>query len=287
MPRLMLSGVLLLVMMILISGLPLVQAMPPDLAHRSPQCAPGLRQTMQPTAQTATLPPFPEAELQAILNPNLGTFAVMVYDEQTGTLIVAQQPDRVFYSASLIKLPIAMALYHLADEGLIDLNEELELHAEDIVPGSGSMQQQPIGTRRSLGRLCAEMLYEFDNNTVSNMILERIGFDAVNNLMDDLGATQTHVERLFFDFTPGPETIETSPADMLRLLQGLSEQQQAGNTTAQVLLANMFINADREKIAGLLPPGTRVMNRSGFVPGIEHDAGVVETLIRMHAVISW
>jgi beta-lactamase class A len=224
----------------------------------------------------SALTPFPEQELATILNNVPGTFGVFVYDEQAAAVVYKQNADMSFYAASLIKLPIALTLYSMAHQGEIDLDEQLTMQAQDIVPGTGSLQYEGVGTSYTLRELCTKMISTSDN-TASNMLLTRIGFDRVNSLMYQLGATQTFVERLFFDEDArlAGHDIRTSPRDMSLLLQTILDGEIIGEEGAIELMVAMEQNFDRQKIPALLPPDVIVMNKSGVIEGVEHDAGIV------------
>jgi beta-lactamase class A len=222
------------------------------------------------------LPPFPEQEVVNILNNVPGTFGLIVYDESLAQEVYEWQADTSFYAASLIKLPIALTLYTMAHQDEIDLNEQLTMQQTDIVPGAGSLQYGTVGTSYTLRELCVKMISESDN-TASNMLLTRIGFDRVNSLMQQLGARQTFVERLFFDEEArlAGRDIRTSPRDMALLLRILLSGELTGQEGASELMSTMQQTTDHQKIPALLPPDVTVMNKSGVIPGVEHDVGIV------------
>ena len=52
----------------------------------------------------------------------------------------AVRADDAFSSASVIKLPIMIRAFQLADQKTLDLNERVEIHREDLRDGSGVLQ---------------------------------------------------------------------------------------------------------------------------------------------------
>ncbi len=220
---------------------------------------------------------FSAQALQNVLQPVDGVVGVVVYDIVSNQTLYTQNEDRVFSAASLIKLPIAFTAYALADRGELSLDESLTITAEDIVGGTGSIQYEPVGSTYTIRELCARMLYDSDN-TAANVVLERIGgFERVNNLLTELGMTQTKAQRFLMDFEAlqaGRDNL-TSPADMARMLQLLAQNEIAG---ANELLAALTQTNDIQKIPALLPSDVVVSNKTGVLPapnGVEHDAAVV------------
>jgi beta-lactamase class A len=224
-------------------------------------------------------PAFPANELNVLLEHTGGTFGVVVYDLSSEVQVYARNETLSFSAASLIKVPIALTIHRLAEQGQLDLHTTLELRAEDIVGGTGVLQYREIGTTYSIEELVFLMLAESDN-TATNMLLEHIGgFEVVNRLMDEVGATQTRMQRLMMDLDAiqqGRDNL-TSPADMSLMLQLLSQDTVVNGASAQKIRAALQQTSDQQKIPANLPAGTIVMHKIGSLPNVEHDAGIVTT----------
>jgi len=241
---------------------------------------------MQPSPGTVVPARFEVERLLRLTEAAQGSFGIVINDETRGREIYAEQRDHVFYAASLIKLPIALTLYSLANQQLLSLDEQLTVRAEDLVPGTGSLQHEPPGQTYSLRELCRRMLVESDN-VASNLLLRRIGFDQVNALMGQLGAGQTRVERLFFDEEArlAGRRIETSPQDIVLVLRVLWLGELTGAAGAAELRAALAANNDRSKLPALLPAAIQVYHKSAVVPASEHDAGIVVLPSGHHYII--
>jgi beta-lactamase class A len=258
---------------------------------------------------------FPAQELQAILDDAGGIVGAVVYDATSGQSLYTQNANHSFYAASLMKLPIAFTVYDMARRGTLPstesqtsieepippagepltpetvpsaspgdpLDRQLIMEVQDIVPGTGILRNDPPGTAYTLRQLCYVTIAHSDN-TASNMLLDFIAGDPinpqhnpVNELMSSIGATQTTVERRFFDDEArlAGRDIRTTPADMAMLLQELLRRYDQGDSDAAVLLDAMRQNVDDTKISAFLSPDTIVMNKSGVVEGMEHDMAIV------------
>jgi len=93
-------------------------------------------------------------------------------------------------TASTIKLPIMTAVFAAVQAGQATWEETLTLREEDKVSGSGVLLELSPGVKLPLRDLVHLMIVVSDN-TATNLILDRITADAVNELMDKLGLTST------------------------------------------------------------------------------------------------
>lgn len=221
-----------------------------------------------------------QAQLDQRFNDAGGAFGVLAIDITSGETIYDRDSGRSFFAASLIKLPIAMTVYHMAANGELSLSEQLTLMDSDKVGGTGDLQGEPTGSSHTLRELVQRMLRDSDN-TASNMVLSRIGFERVNRYMRELGATETIVQRLFFDEAAieAGKDIRTSPHDMALLLDRLFFNPNADTEFAGVkdLQDPLYSNRDSyKKIREWLPADTPIWNKTGVLSRMEHDAAVIK-----------
>lgn len=224
---------------------------------------------------SAARTPFPTNDVQQQIRAAGGAWGVVVIDLASNTTVYSQNADTAFPAASLAKLPVVLAAYRLAEQGELDLDEQLTLEAQDNAGGTGTLQGEPTGTRYTIRELCRRMLVESDN-TAGNMLLRRLGFDAVNRISADLGANATQLQRRFGDLeaqAAGRDNVTTA-ADIARLLQALS----GGDALTQAHrteILHALRSTDRDKLAELLPTNTAIAHKTGVLTGVEHDAGIV------------
>jgi beta-lactamase class A len=243
-------------------------------------------ETAQPSAQvpaSRSTTSFPTDQLEVLLGQTGGTFGVVVFDLNAEREAYAHNTREVFSAASLIKVPIVMAVYQLAAQNELNLDERITMQAADQVGGSGILQNQPAGSVYTIRELCGYMLTVSDN-TAGNLILQRIGFEPVNRYMEAIGANQTRVQRLFLDDAArlaGRDNL-TSPADMSLLLRLLNNRAFAG---AQEILTSMANSTDRSKLVARLPDDLTVAHKTGTLTGVEHDVGIVQLANRPYVVV--
>ena len=125
----------------------------------------------------------PPAGLTRLLESELARFpartGVYVKHLATGEE-AAVRADQPFSSASVIKVPIMIRAFQLADEKSLDLSERVEIRREDLRDGSGVLQFHDLGLRPTYRDLVTEMVITSDN-TATDLMVRRIGgVDALN-----------------------------------------------------------------------------------------------------------
>jgi len=104
------------------------------------------------------------------------------------------RPDERVRTASTIKLPILCALFDLVAAGKVRWDEKLTLRDEDKISGSGVLHEFSGGTQLSV-RDVAHVMIVVSDNTATNLILDRITADAVNDYLDRIGLKATRALR--------------------------------------------------------------------------------------------
>lgn len=162
----------------------------------------------------------------------------------------------VFQSASLIKLLVLAELLRQVDEGEVSLDEQL-----------------PGGT---VAQLAGRMISVSDN-AAANALIDHIGFGDINALARELGLGQTVLERKMLDFEARArgEDNFTSASDMVALLSAIRGDELLSPSSREFALSTLESQRLDSKIPATLPPGTRVLHKTGELESIEHDAGIV------------
>ncbi len=111
----------------------------------------------------------------------------------TGADFGVRENERV-RTASTIKLPIMAAVFARVRAGQTRWDELIELRDQDKVSGSGILRELSHGVRLPLRDLVRLMIVVSDN-TATNLVLDRISADAVNDFLDTLGLKQTRALR--------------------------------------------------------------------------------------------
>lgn len=217
-----------------------------------------------------------EGAIRAALAPLPGTVAVMAEDLQTGAGI-AIGAATALPAASVIKVPILVALTRAAALGRLSLDQEIEVDAalpdlRDGEDGSGVLRHLRPHHRWSLRELAILMHMVSDNIATNALIAALGGFAPVNDLLDDLGITDSRLDAAIQDF----EVLQTrnlvTAADMVRLLRALHERTVPGADEALRIMREQVYNSI---IPALLPDGTEVLHKTGSLRGVLNDIALV------------
>ena len=119
-----------------------------------------------------------DARISAIEDVFGGALGVYVQNLATGEAY-AWQADAPWYLASLIKVPVAAQVLAERQAGSLSLDERLTLARSDFVDGAGPINWHDPGTPISVRYLLEQMLTVSDN-TATDMLIDRVGLDAVN-----------------------------------------------------------------------------------------------------------
>lgn len=186
--------------------------------------------------------------------------------------------NKLFPSASLVKVPIMLACFYAIKEGKIKLEDTLRLKPSYKVPGSGILKDMPAGSEFSIEKLIEFMISDSDN-TATNMLIDVWGFDYLNSYFIQLGLKNTNVTRKMLDFRYRRQGIEnyTDAKDMAYLLENIYKRALLGSRVSKKCLSLLKQQKINDRIPAKLPFGTMVAHKTGLEYRVCHDAGIVFT----------
>jgi beta-lactamase class A len=218
-----------------------------------------------------------EATISEVDHNLNGVLGVAVLDLSTGQKYFLHA-DEVLPTASSIKIAILAELFHQAQQGKLKLTDPYTLQAADLVGGSGIAAALTPGVTRLTLRDVAALMISVSDNTAANVIIDRVGLENVNGLLDSLGLTHTRLRRKMMDVkaaAEGRENIAT-PREMMTLLEDLYR----GKVLNKQLSDDFFnlLSIHKESyIPRELPEDLRIANKPGELEGVRNDSGIVFT----------
>ena len=102
---------------------------------------------------------------------------------------VAVRADVSFNSQSVIKIPIAVRAFQLAEQGSLNLDERVTLGRADLRDGSGVFQFADLGLAPTLRDLILQMIITSDNTATDVMTTKVGGVAALNTWLEQSGYT--------------------------------------------------------------------------------------------------
>ncbi len=149
-----------------------------------------------------------EHKIRTIADGVDGVVGVTIQDLTTAERF-ALRGDTVFTQASAIKLPVLVELFRQVEQGRYGLDDLVTLEQDDIVPGSGVLQRLTPGSVRMTLRDVATLMVTLSDNTATNMIIDRVGMENVNQTMALLELPQRSFREKCRIARPGSRTGRT------------------------------------------------------------------------------
>jgi beta-lactamase class A len=216
-----------------------------------------------------------QARTAQVIDSLDGVFGLVIQDLTTGETF-SVNPDIVFTQASVIKVPVLVELYRQAKAGEISLDEVVAVKRTDFVGGAGILRRLTAGQVSMPVRDLAILMTVLSDNTATNMLIDLVGIENVNQTMTDLGFPGTRLQRKMMDRRARLEDREniSTPAEAARLLELLHKGEILDAASCQEILDILAIPKEG-RINRKLPAGTEVANKTGSVGGVVNDIGIV------------
>jgi beta-lactamase class A len=204
-----------------------------------------------------------------------GVMGVAILDLTTGQKYLLHA-DEVMPTASSIKIAILAELYRQAQQGQVKLTDSYTLQQSDMVGGSGITSVLTPGMTRLTLRDVAGLMISVSDNSATNVIIDHIGMEKVNALLDSLGLAHTRLRRKMMDIKAAAEGRENvaTPREMMLLLENLYR----GKVLDRQMTNDFFnlLSVHKESyIPRNLPEDLKVANKPGELEGVRNDSGIV------------
>ena len=223
-------------------------------------CSTGLAQTTAQSKQKILWQKL-QTRIEQVDQHLDGVMGVAIEDFTTGDHFFLHE-DEVFAQASSIKITVLANLYLQAQQGKLKLTDLYTVQSSDLVPDSDIMNGLTPGVTRVTLRDLATMVMAVSDNSAANVLIDRVGIENVNAMLDSLGLTHTRLRRKMMDLEAarqGRENIST-PREMMILLGAIYR--------GKLLNKDSWIPRD-------LPAELKIANKPGALEAVRNDSGVV------------
>src|SRR4029077_19262594 len=204
-----------------------------------------------------------------------GVMGVAIVDLTDGHKYLLHAND-VYPQASSIKICVLAELYRQAQQGKLKLTDLYTVRAADLVQDSDIMGGLTPGLTQITNRDLATMMVAVSDNSATNVLIDRLGMEKINALLDSLGLHNTRLRRKMMDVkaaAEGRENIST-PQEMLTLLEKIYQ----GKVLDKEMTADFFKMLSTHKDSFIprdLPDGLRIANKPGELEAVRNDSGIV------------
>ena len=219
-----------------------------------------------------------------------GTVSIFAKNLDTGATF-GLRPDERVRTASTIKLPILCATFKAVQEGRLKWTDLTTLKDADKVSGSGILGEFSEGVQIPLADLTHLMIVVSDN-TATNLVIDHVTADYVNDYMDKLGLKGTRSMRKVLgdgnNLKPpsgyskaglDPENKKyglgsSTPREMVTLLEMLESGKVVSPEASAEIIKVLKRQRDNNGIARRMGE-TVVANKAGALDHLRSDVGIV------------
>jgi beta-lactamase class A len=179
----------------------------------------------------------------------------------------------LYHPASTIKMLLIATLMRKVDEGEHSLTDRVVVNEEDIVGGFGVLRQEAIPQEVSLRRL-AELTVTISDNTATNVLVDVVGYSAMQETVQKLGLDGMQFGRKMFEAASPPDRENyIGAADTLTLLMNIHQGTFLSEPSRNQILTWMRAQTVKSKIAAGVPAGTPIAHKTGENGPVSHDIG--------------
>jgi beta-lactamase class A len=219
-----------------------------------------------------------------------GTVSIFAKNLDTGATFALRPDDRV-RTASTIKLPILCATFQAVQEGKLKWTDLTTLRDVDKVSGSGILGEFSDGVKIPLVDL-THLMIVLSDNTATNLVLDRVTADYVNDYLEKLGMKGTRSMRKvrgdgadlkapsgFSKAGLDPANVKyglgsATPREMVTLLERIEKGEIVSAEASKEILKVLKRQRDNNSIARRMGDFV-VANKAGALDHLRSDVGIV------------
>jgi beta-lactamase class A len=160
--------------------------------------------------------------------------------------------------------------------GELKLEEPISIRAEDKVGGFGIIKELESVLSINLLDLLTLMIIISDN-TAANLCMTRVSISSVNKTLASMNLSGTVLQRKMMDMVAKERGLDnfTTPSDMARLLESLTNQSILSPNSCDLALGIMKRQQVNDRLPLLIPPQVTIAHKTGEWIGVRHDVGII------------
>ena len=254
-----------------------------------------------------------ESDISRIIENSGAEMALSALHLESGQRIDVDA-GRVFPLCSVLKIPVLVEAFRQIEEGLFTLDDRWQLTTAEKNLPSGILVFFDDGLAPTVRDLLTLMIIISDN-TATDMVMNRLGAGSVTSTMHSLGLTDIHVpmtiRQIFDDLLPsadptqdmlalataprnrtgrsyslGPDNDVGTPAALTELLARIWRGELVSRASCNAMLEILLKQQLNDRLPRYLPPGTRCAHKTGTLPGIRNDSGIIYASGTSHIAVT-
>jgi beta-lactamase class A len=237
-------------------------------------------------ADTAAL----HRSLDSLSDAHHGVVGYTIANLETGERL-SRRGDEPFPTASLIKVPIAVALMEQVATGQLSLDDRITVLRIEKVPGAGVLQFLHDGAEITI-RDAAWLMLTLSDNTATNLLLSRIEMRRVWDAMEKRGLPRTKVHSKVFlrlasvapDSSVKYGLGVSTPNEMAQLFTLLANGAAVSPAADSVLLDMLDHNEDGQLLQRYVE-GVRAPHKTGATDAVRTECTIFYLQTRVVACV--
>ena len=216
-----------------------------------------------------------ERDVRAVADRLDGVMGVAILDLTSGETILLH-PDDVFAQASSIKIAVLAELYRQDQQGGAKLSDTYVVRREDLVPDSDIMGGLTPGKTTVTNQDLATMMMAVSDNSATNVLIDHVGMEKVNAMLESLGLHRTRLRRKMMDLQAakqGNENIAT-PREMMTLLAAIHHGKLLDQPHTDAFFKMLATHKD-DYAARALPDDVVAATKPGALEAVRNSSGVI------------
>ena len=217
--------------------------------------------------------------LDSISDAHHGVVGFTIVNLDTGERL-SRRGDEPFPTASLIKVPIAVAVMEQVAAGPLSLDDRITVLRIEKVPGAGILQFLHDGAEITI-RDAAWLMLTLSDNTATNLLLSRIEMRRVWEAMEKRGLPRTKVHSKVFlrlasvapDSSVKYGLGVTTPNEMARLFAMLADGKAVSPAADSVVMDMLDHNEDGQLLQRFVD-GIRAPHKTGATDAVRTECTV-------------
>lgn len=205
-----------------------------------------------------------------------GTQVNLQVESLEGKVYVSRGAQESVPAASVIKISILTELMEQVKVKKIHLEDTYTLMATDKTGGAGIIASYADGTQLTISELARLMMVKSDN-TATNIIIQKVGREAVNERMKKLALPGLQLNRIMMDTVAVARGINNfvTAQEINTLLRLIYQNKLATPDLCERIKTFLLQNEDVSTLPRFIPKNVKIAHKTGELTYVRGDAGII------------
>lgn len=215
-------------------------------------------------------------EIMSGLAKQTGHAGFYFKDLVTGETIEYRSQEQ-YIAASVIKLPMFMALEKLDAEGVISLDDRITVTKADKVPICGALTLFTDDEINVDLRTLCRLMITISDNTATNVLIRYLGVGKYAEQFAEMGLKDTILFRCLYNAVESNKGIQNLivPAEMGMLLEQVYRRDFVSRAVSEEIEDTLLHQQINHKIPGYMAGKYEVAHKTGEDEALSNDVGIV------------